>query len=422
MHRAPVPQFSPPDADAAGTPLTSQLEDPLSRQDRGTPQAGPMNHHSLPRSPADSAGTGQVGTRQVGTGQAAAAESVLLITDDDALREDIALITAVVGVRLETATNWRGAEEAEGWAAVMCSAQCLPTSARQAEGTLLLGYDAEGLWEAAAQLPGVRPVPLPQAERWLSKQLSAQVFDRSQGKVVAAASTAGGAGSTTFAYLCAAELVARGQRPLLIDAALGPGSGLADLVHRARSQQRLGSGNVEGGDLDWEQLSRIEGEISTSHLSAAIPIVDGIGVLTGSVEALQRTPLLPAAAAAGRSAFDVVIIDLGQRIEMTHIMGEQLERMLVVTRASPRAAETAVRLVRAVAPVEAAVVVNRRAAPGWGPEDLADRLGAPVVADLAEQRWLARTDDLADTYQLLRSARGARMIHAVLHALGLGDA
>src|SRR5699024_7102984 len=104
-----------------------------------------------------------------GTGQLAATESVLLITDDDALREDIALITAVVGVRLETSTNWRGVEDGAGWAAVMCSAQCLPKSARQAEGTLLLGYDAESLWEAAAQLPGVRPVPLPQAERWLSE-------------------------------------------------------------------------------------------------------------------------------------------------------------------------------------------------------------------------------------------------------------
>lgn len=404
--------FSPSEADAAGHAAHITGMDPVPQLGVGPLQSGEMKHPRLPRSPAESADAGQ----------AAGAESVLLITDDDALREDIALITAVVGVRLQTSASWRGVEDVDGWAAVMCSAQCLPTSGRQSQGTLLLGYDADALWEAAAQLPGVRPVPLPQAERWLSEQLSAEVFNRSQGRVVAAASTAGGVGSTTFTYLCAAELAARGRRPLLIDAALGPGSGLADLVHRARSQQRLGGENVEGGDLDWEQLIRTEGEISTAHLSAALPVLDGIGVLTGSVETLQRGPLLPAAVTAGRSAFDVVIIDIGQRVETLAVLGEQLDRLLVVTRASPRAAEAAARLLRAAAPVQAAVAANRRAAPGWGPEDLEERLSAPVVADLAEQRWLARTDDLADTYELLRSARGARMVDGVLQALGVGDA
>lgn len=381
-------------------------------QARGDRHSGGMKHYGLRRGPAEAATTRQT----------SAGEAVLLITDDDTLREDIALIAAVVGVRLETSVTWHGLEDGGDWAAVMCSAQCLPTSARRSEGTLLLGYDAEVLWEVAAQFPGLRPVPLPQAERWLSEQLSAQVFDRSQGRVVAAVSTAGGVGSTTFAYLCAAELAARGKRPLLIDAALGPGSGLADLVHRARTQQQLGGGQVQGGDLDWEQLSKIEGEISTSHLSAAVPVLDGIGVLTGFSEAVQRLPLLPAAVAAGRGAFDVVVIDIGQRIETIAVLGDQLERLLVVTRASPRAVEAAGRLLRRAAPVEAAVVVNRRAAVGWGPENVAEQLSAPVVADLAEQRWLARTDDLADTYELLRSTRGARMIDDVLRALGAGHA
>lgn len=351
----------------------------------------------------------------------AAAESVLLITGDEALREDIALITAVVGVPLQTSTSWRGVEDGSDWAAVMCSAECLPKTARQAEGALLLGYAADALWEAAAQLPGIRPVPLPQAEHWLSEQLSARVFDRSQGQTITAVSTAGGVGSTTFAYLCAAELAARGRKPLLIDAAPGPGSGLADLVRRG-SEQQFGGRRAEGGELDWEQLRRIEGEISSSHLGASVPVVDGIAVLTGTLGDPQGTRLLPAAVAAGRRAFDVVIIDAGQRIEVTPALGEQLERLLVVTRASRRAAEAADRLLHSTDPVRAAVVVNRRAAPGWGPEDIAERLSAPVAGDLAEQRWLARTDDVADTYELLRSARGARMIGGLLQALGVGSA
>lgn len=341
--------------------------------------------------------------------------SVLLVTEDEALRDEVALIAAVVGVGLDTAARWPAAEEGSAWAAVMCSAESLPPTAAQAQGTLLLGHDAEVIWEAAARMHGLRPVPLPQAENWLREQLSAQAFRRSQGKVVAAVSTAGGAGSTTFAYLCAAELAARGSRPLLIDAVLGPASGLAALVKQARGQQ------LRGGDLDWRQLSRIEGEISASHLEAALPVLDGIGVLTGTAEVCQRVPLLPAAAAAGRSVFDVVIIDIGQRTEVMPALAEQLETLLVVTRASRRAVDAAHRLLRAAAPIRTAVAVNHRSARGWGPQDVAEELPAPVVADLAEQRWLACTDDLADAYELLRSTRGANIVADVLEALGVAD-
>lgn len=132
-------------------------------------------------------------------------------------------------------------------------------------------------------------------------------------------------------------------------------------------------------------------------------------------------PLLPAAAAAGRSVFDVVIIDIGQRTEVMPALAEQLETLLVVTRASRRAVDAAHSLLRAAAPIRTAVAVNHRSARGWGPQDVAEELPAPVVADLAEQRWLACTDDLADAYELLRSTRGANIVADVLEALGVAD-
>lgn len=368
---------------------------------------------ALPSGTAEAHGTN--GTNS--TAEQPEGESVLLVTEDSALRDEVALIAAVVGVQLEITATWPGPGEQTRWAAMMCSPQSLPPTAGQAQGTLLLGHSAEALWEAAALMPGLRPAPLPQAENWLSEQLSAQVFDRSQGTVIAAVSTAGGVGATTFAYLCAAELAARGARPLLIDAAPGPGSGLADLVEQGRYRQQL-----SGGDLDWDQLNRTEGEISASHLSAALPVVDGIAVLTDTVAGAQRTPLLPAAVAAGRTAFDAVIIDSGQRADVMSSLGEQLEKLLVVARASRRAVDSARRVLRGAAPWEAVVALNRRAAPGWGPHEVAEELSAPVAADLAEQKWLARSDDLSDAYELLRSARGASMIAELLDALGVDGA
>lgn len=362
--------------------------------------------------------SGQAGQQPGGdVGREPSGNAVLLVSDDDALRDEVALIAAVVGLRLETAARWPDLESQRRWVVVLCSPDNLPPTARQGQGVLLLSHDAEALWEAAATMPGMRPVPLPQAEQWLSRRLSAEAFDRSHGKVVAVASSAGGAGATTFAYLAAAELAARGTRPLLIDAAAESGSGIADLVQQARSQQQL-----RGGNLDWDQLNRTRGEISTSHLSAAVPELEGFGVLTGTSTAARSTPLLPAAVSAGREAFDTVIIDTGQGCSAVADLGEQLAGLLVVTRASRRGAAATQLLLDRMISVDAAVAVNRRSAPGWDAQQMAHQLTAPVVTDCAEQKWLARSDELGEAYELLRTKGGAAMVAAALDALGVGDA
>jgi secretion/DNA translocation related CpaE-like protein len=344
---------------------------------------------------------------------------LILVTEDQRLRDDIALIAAVVGARLEIFKDWAqvARSTAESAVAVLCSPRTVPQTALQAEQCLLVGHEAESVWQAAAEVPGLRPVPLPAGEKWLTEHLAAKVLHRSQGRVLAVVGPTGGVGVTTFAYLCAAEMAARGMSPLVLDAAGGPGSGITDLVRTARRE-----GRVSGGALDWQELESVEGELSAAQLRDALPLCEGISFLTGSTAGPRRDSTLRAAVVAARRAYDVVVIDSGQQAAVLGSLGEQVEDLLVVMRASRRGADAARELIRAVPQRRRHVAVNGSASPGWSAADVRTALGVPVVADLPRQKWLARSDELAQSYELLRSRRGAELLNGLLNEVGVADA
>lgn len=344
---------------------------------------------------------------------------VILVAQDQQLRDDIALIAAVVGARLELRRRWNQVEGevAEAAVAVLCSAQTAPRTAALAKQCLLVGHDTEAVWAAAAANPDLSPVPLPAAEKWLTEHLFAKVLDRDQGRVIAVAGAVGGVGATTIAYLCAAELAVRDRTPLMIDATSAPGSGTADLIRSARSR-----GTVTGGQLNWQELTGIEGELSASQLQGSLPVLDGIGVLTGPAAARRSMAKLSAAVVAGRRAYDTVLIDAGQQPEVLTRLGDHVDELLVVTRASRRGVDAAQELIGAVPQRRPQLMINGRAEPGWGAAEAQEALGAPVVADLAVQKWLIRSDDISEAYGLLRSRRGAQLIGGLLQSVGVGDA
>lgn len=349
----------------------------------------------------------------MGARRDSATAAVELVSTDQQLADDISLIAAVVGVRLTVHRDWSQITDPGAAVATICTAEALPRTAHHAEGTLLAGHHAESVWSAAAQMPGLIPVPLPAGERWLTEYLSARVLDREKGTTLAVAGSTGGAGATTFSYLCAAELAARGRHPLLVDAAPGPSSGAACLLDVSPP-----GGASAGGSLDWTQLTRIEGSLSPSHLQAVLPIRDGIGLLTGTDPGLEITGMLAPTVSAGRRAFDAVVIDIGQHVQQVTSLGDQIDELLIITRASRRGVEATGRLLEAVPHRVAKIVVNGASAPGWSPVEVAQKLGAPVVAELADQRWLRKTDEVADAYELLRNRRGAAVIGELLEAVG----
>ncbi|GAA1820956.1 hypothetical protein GCM10009771_20720 [Nesterenkonia flava] len=370
--------------------------------------------------------------------------AVLLVSEDSAVVEDLALLTAVVGARLEHHRTWsearrrRTADQHDpaprgGCAAVICTPEALPLPdapvVEPGREVLLVGRETALLWQAAATSAQLRPVPLPEGEAWLGEHLSTVVLARGSGRIVAVAGSCGGIGATTISYLLGAEAAARGLRVLLMDGTSGTGSGVQSLLAEARAAHE-----AEGGVLDWRQLSSTEGEISPAHLYEAVPCVDGIHLLCPDASsqteefdssasalpvALPEPALTARALEAGRRAFDVVVLDVGVRAEALPPLKDLLDHLLLVTRASARGAESARQVARRCPGLPQSLVVNRRWAPGHSAAETATAAGLQLAADLPEQRWLARDDELRSAYELLRSHRGERLIAGLLMEAGV---
>lgn len=354
---------------------------------------------------------------------------LLLITEDRSLRDDVALIAATVGAALESRSSWESVAP-QDWAVLMCGTDRLPPLPRFARGALLLGGPGGGpaleqrLWKTAAEHPGLQPVPLPAAEVWLARHLGERVLDRNPGRVLAVAGALGGVGASTVAYLLAAEQAVRGASVLLVDADPGVGSGIGGLLGAgegssgARSAQaRTGRRGEAGAAFGWEELDGLEGELAAPQLAAALPVRDGVHMLSGGPGPQARRRMLEPVARSARRVFDAVVIDVGRDSEAVSLVREHLDQLLLVTPCSARGAEAARLLAGAEADVPLSLVANGAGHPGWSPQELAAAAAIPLAGDIPEQRWLRRADELGAAYELLRSRRGASFIGALLEVL-----
>ncbi|GAB3192822.1 hypothetical protein GCM10027061_23910 [Nesterenkonia suensis] len=345
---------------------------------------------------------------------------MLLVTADAALRDDVALLAAVVGARLETCAEWTHVSSQE-WVAVLCGPDAPPseTMPRVRSEVLLVTPEhiAVDAWALAARHPRLRPVPLPAGEQWLVDHLAAQIMDRLPGRVLVVLGAVGGVGASTVAYLAAAEAAARRMRVLLLDGELSAGSGL-----RALRDQALRAGVLEGppSALDWTELDRHDGPLSSAQLIGALPMVDGISLITGEPRADGGVPdAMAAVVTAARRAADLVVVDAGRRPDVVDSLGGPPEAGLLVTEPSPRGGSAVAELPLRGHDVDWSLVVTGPSRGGATPAELARRLGVPLAADLAEQRWLRRAGTIGAAYDLLRSRRGALFAGGLLAAAGV---
>lgn len=352
---------------------------------------------------------------------------MLLVTADPGLHDEVALLAVVIGARLQTHSDWDVAStspSASGWAAVLCGPDAPPPTSWRGEVLLVVpdpGSESSGEaadpWVLAAGHPQLRPVPLPEGEPWLAEHLGSRVMDRMPGRVLAVLGALGGVGASTVAYLAAAEASARGLRVLLLDADPHAGSGLRTLREQARS---LGRTSSEAAALDWEELTRIEGTLSAAQLTGALEEVDGIPMITGEAVESEEVPAsLGSVVSAGRRAVDLVVIDCGRRASVLGCLTGTPEAGLIVTEPSPRGAAAVAEIPLEGHAVDWSLVVNRASRSAWSSAEIARRLGLPVTAELAEQRWLTRSAELGEAYEMLRTRRGATFAANLLHAAGL---
>ncbi|MDR8019246.1 hypothetical protein [Nesterenkonia aerolata] len=366
--------------------------------------------------------------------------SFALVTDDLALSEEIAVLAAVVGGRLHHYRQWSQVPTADSsgqeWAALLCGPDAAPgaslTSHQLRAPVVMVGEGAEAggrLWQAAAEVPGVTAVPLPEGESWLREHLAARLTDQVPGRAAAFLGACGGAGTTTLAYLVAAESAARGHRTLLLDADPRPGGGLGTMT-ALRQRRGAGSGSARGGrrasgrasrqapsrpiqsraeGLTWDDLGAAEGDISAAQLQTAAVPLDGFGLISGGVHS-PAPATAEAVLLAARRAADVVVVDLGRRRELCGLGRGRWDLGGVVAAPDARGLHGAEAMAEGLDPGTWGLAISggRRGDPVL--EQFRSAAGLEVLFMIPELRWLRRADTLRVAYELLRTRSGARAV------------
>lgn len=315
-------------------------------------------------------------------------EMPLIVTRDEPLTEEVLRLAAAAGVVPEVAfdagqalRSWRAAS----LVLVGCdlAAEVAALAPPRRSGVHVVGRDGvpDLAFRHAVALGASQVVELPASGDWLLDLLSeASDGRRATATTVAVVGGSGGAGATTLA--CAIGLAAGAQGPAcLLDVdPLGPG------VDRV-----LGFDRIDGAR--WGALEQTTGRLGSQSLRDALPRRGGLGVLTwaaGARAAPQAFAVREALSAAVRG-HDVVVVDLARSGPLSGEVAGRVDAVLVVARPSlPGLAAAA----RVVAGLEAAqrigVVVRGRAEA----RAVAQVVGAPVVAAMADQRGLEEAVDL----------------------------
>jgi secretion/DNA translocation related CpaE-like protein len=324
----------------------------------------------------------------------------LFVTDDQTLLEELLRLAAAAGVTPEVARDGVGA--LRGWATaplVLVGADQagalgrLYPPRRPAVDVVALGPVPNDLFRDALAVGAQSVVGLPGSESWLVEALTDLGDQRAERALtIGVVGGSGGIGATTFA--CAlGQMAARSGQAVVIDLdPLGPG------IDRV-----LGLEAREG--MRWDELGQPTGRLSARSLREALPRSAGLGVLTwnaGPHGTLQAFAVREALSAAQRG-HDVVVLDLPRhRDAFLEEVAARCDKVLVVTAPTVAGVASAARVCAGFPHPGLLGLVLRGA--GADPRDVAKVVGAPVVAEMSDQRGLAESIDLG--LGPVRSRRG----------------
>ncbi|MCT2589911.1 septum formation initiator [Streptomyces sp. N2-109] len=288
------------------------------------------------------------------------AETILIVTEDEQLLDDLLRLCAAAGAEAEVAhgaplervdwAQWSGAASWEHSPLVLVGDDCAgaslgtgrgggwPSGAQRRAGVLLIGRDLDdpGVWERGAGIGAEGVVVLPDAEPWLTGRIA----DAAEGLGAPALTVGviggrGGAGASTLACALAVTAAGLGRRTMLIDG--DPLGGGLDVL--------LGGERTEG--LRWPAFAESRGRVGGVALEESLPRLHDLSVLSWDRgdSVLISGDAMRSVLGAARRRGGVVVVDLPRR--MDEAVAEalaQLDLGLLVVPAELRAVAAAHRV------------------------------------------------------------------------------
>ncbi len=347
----------------------------------------------------------------------------LIVTGDPDLLDELLRVAATAASEPEVAVDAVGARGSWRHAPMIvlgpdAAAGLVKLQLPRRPGVVLVGTDLDdaGIWQRAVEVGAEHVVFLPDAERWLADRLADTAEGTAAaGAVIAVVGGRGGAGATTLACALAVTAARAGRRVLLVDG--DPLGGGIDLVF----------GGEHDAGLRWPGLSATRGRVPAADLTAALPRLAGLSVLSwdrgGSAPATPEA--VEAVLAAGRRAGELVVVDLPRHLDDgTRVaLGAATTTLLVVPR-EVRAVASAGRVAAGLGLLcQDLRVVTRGPSPGGLTGlSVAGGLGLPLLGDLKPEAGLDAA--LEQGQPPARRGRGplagvcARLLDELLPALG----
>lgn len=319
---------------------------------------------------------------------------ILLLTADPALRERLRGIAAAVGVPLRTESRvppggWGGAALVllgSDLARLPPEVAALRPPPRGRSGAVVVVGTApasDSLWQDAVAVGAEQVALLPDAEPWLADRMAGAadpVVPRAV--VLGVTGGRGGAGASVLASALASAGGAWGVETLLVDA--DPLGGGIDLV--------LGAEDIPG--LRWSDLAATRGRLQPGALEAALPRVDGVGVLSwdrGSGDPVPPEAMHSVLRSAVAST-DLVVLDLPRGLDpAARVAVATCDVVLVVVPAEVRATASAGRVAAQVrSACDDIRLVVRGPAPSQLPvQAVVEALRLPLAGELRPEPGLA---------------------------------
>jgi secretion/DNA translocation related CpaE-like protein len=243
--------------------------------------------------------------------------SPLIVTEDEALLDDLLRLCAAAGVEPEVSHGppaWKGSWERAPLVLVGddCAARLRAATttdgAERRGGVLLIGRDLDdpGVWRRAMGIGADHVLFLPDAETWLVDRIAdAAEGAGHQALTIGVIGGRGGAGASTLACALAVTAAREGRRTVLVDG--DPLGGGLDVL--------LGAERTEG--LRWPDLADSRGRVNGGALEESLPRPHGMSVL--SWDRSDTITIAPEAMrsvlGAARRRGGVVVVDLPRRVD-----------------------------------------------------------------------------------------------------------